>query len=910
MPYKPINAVTPQQMVFPKMDFATLSSRFEKLDAMRNQVDEISNTIQQAISSYNLNPEDDAWKAQKAEDYRQVIQNAVNSGDVYYALKKATALAGDVMSDEELRGRARNNGIYQQKKNAILTNKNFSDITKRRWLEQNPYSSANLYDDNGKFVGGSEWQENWTPVEPLDKTKFYEDLKRIVAPEVRQSDSILYVDANGNYTSDPRNGVYGMGIKTTTGVTRIPASKYKAAFDALWKQYPNAQQALEQEYNDIVWEANNLEKKQATLDLSSPEYIANNERLNSLRESVTNREGAYITPEQYLKNSVYPVIDTMEVSDIRTSTTVGSGIENYNKARLQYAATQEARRNFANMQGVTEGMYVEEELKTTFAAANSTFESNLDQLASIVPFTKNKNSTFYKLIKQGKRDEAIKTLRSCLNSNVYNLNPYQLKQAKSCLNALTDNNKILEGLTTGMEKQDKAAIDFDIAFNSATPLPNAESNDYTKGILNAEKIIYGNSNYVDLRVQTDSDGHGRYEKILDYLQMTPAQLKADGHTIINDSDGSRYLRINRNGKYSRRILQAIGNTDDDFWHMPGNVSRFFQIKNGKRVEEPVSAITRVGNDAVYDRVPSNIINNIFNNIVERAESNSNTAATKAKVSFSRSPVMLLGNKGALDNTLFEQKLNGLISKEDYDERSKKNLEFKHHQVFDTPLDNFDVYFAAGEDTQLRKLNAADKKNLHDRLLECRDNKVSGDWQYGCRDGQYGVYITYGGKLDKDGKPISTDVENAFSKKTVWIPGLLSDEAEKAVANNTQTRTVRLMASLQHNGGQYTTDNGDIISNIFNVGTGRGATINGKEKAGAYEEAQRLILEDLDLKELEIYFYNAAINPNRTMQDVQQFNAYLEGCIKEIYPSLNPNSPGFALKKQEYVNTLQSRFIGK
>ncbi len=163
---------------------------------------------------------------------------------------------------------------------------------------------------------------------------------------------IQYVDANGNLTSDPKQGVYGMAYKKSGGYERLSQDKLWKAIDAAINAIPGARASLQQDYDVARWKYNKM----------TPE-----ERKARIDSDITDN-GLLLTPEQYFKKRFAPGVSSASYYNAWNDVEVGDGYKSY----LSAAAASEA--NGANGAGlsttdadVEQSVTIEEDMQSQLA---------------------------------------------------------------------------------------------------------------------------------------------------------------------------------------------------------------------------------------------------------------------------------------------------------------------------------------------------------------------------------------------------------------------------------------------------------------------------------------------------------------------------------------------------------------
>lgn len=314
-------------------------SAFQNYVTTRNQMwDEAikqKSAIDVALGQIKLNSAEDKWKYDYGKKIQQRIDAAAQFGDYSRALDTAVLEAGKAVSSPEITGRIRANEAYEKKKQEVESRNDISDLTRQRWLDQNKYHYEDTYDEDGNIVGGSEWKAGWTPVSRVEITKLAQAAAQIAAP---YKGSTSNSRSSQNSISD-QNGVYGekgslsgssmlskgsaSSKSSSYSYQRLPEEKIREVFDVLWKADNQAMVSLEQDYQDLKWKVEKLNKERdETTDENKRKDL--DDELVKYNSSYLGNNNQPMSEQEYMLSKINPLLHNMAYNYVQTSSSVSS----------------------------------------------------------------------------------------------------------------------------------------------------------------------------------------------------------------------------------------------------------------------------------------------------------------------------------------------------------------------------------------------------------------------------------------------------------------------------------------------------------------------------------------------------------------------------------------------------------
>ena len=251
----------------------------------------------------------------------------------------------------------------------------------------------------------------------------------------------------------------------------------------------------------------------------------------------------------------------------------------------------------------------------------------------------------------------------------------------------------------------------------------------------------------------------------------------------------------------------------------------------------------------------------------------------------------------LANALIKENSNAIIN-------GLMNADFTQYEMYVTDEENYDDH------TTVRHVvdNSNEKANIQDLVRAAiASGKFDPETQVslGMQGNQTGYVITIPTKMDKNTETGNQIEDIKQNSRQIFIPDFMNGEAEKVFSQNSQTRAMKELASMEMY--NYTVDiPQDGILNVYNDPTTGNAVYqmeyaSGKIQPLTKEDALRkvnkmLIVEDgIDLANKQFYDEDGNLRKGlrnkdgslnaQFQQDLnRQIDAYVTSAMKELYPN--------------------------
>lgn len=755
------NIFMPQQA-----DMSLLARSLDKIEQRELATSQQRGVIAKALADVELNEAEDEWKTNYANDIQNQINSLISFGDYSNALNRATTLAGKALADPALRGRIRAQQDYKKKRDEILARPDLNQVTKDRWLEQNPYHYEDKFDANGNIVGGTKWEAEWNPVSRYDMTELYSRAKQLAAVEAGGGESATFIDENGKEVTDPSKGFYGMAVKRGIKWERLPVEKLQKVFNSLFAQASGAKDALMQDMDDKIWQYGKLD------DEGKKAFIGSD---------IMDEKGVLRTPEEYLAHKVNPILSSMAYSHSWSSIDYGQAYSNYQK----YLKDQQAKTDLLNLErleNTTMTMPIEVDLSER---AGQSYSSVMNALSDINQLWRNTpqvlNSKQYKDMLAKRNYNGI---ADYLTRNITTKDPQKAADARAAIRLLKSEGAVFKSYIDGMEDPDREAIEFSAAMESGAPLPNAAGNRYTRAYNDKFNKAFTASvpgtgkRQTAAKVGLEFKDQAQQARIIDYLSqhgISRQDFKKYGIEIATNSRGKSELRITKNSPKHRDIADAFVDSGGFYT----NLSLERNSINGRTYnlyDNNNNVIQYIGTSGNFAANYFQIGNNA--NIARDAKSRSERAFKNNPNLKSVMPLQVLPDDDFNTMKVNELWLNGTIDRADRNELVKK-FNDNNLKALGSALEhpnNYSVYGRVEENGNAVKLDQKKVTEVSKEILAAlADNRVEISPASPNTGKGYGTIVRIKPKVNSKGDTI---VEGS----QYYFDGLYDGPAGKAYAS--------------------------------------------------------------------------------------------------------------------------------
>lgn len=313
----------------PSVDLTTLSNTFNTLEQGHKEAVKAASDLEITVANLPMNEDEDGFKQQLVNEIKNTIDENTIYGNSYGALDDLIMKIGNIKSDGRVIGRLRNQAAkkeYDAKVDAMP----ITEGMKQMYKEQNPYhyEDGEIDERTGRYLPGELWKPTTNPVATVADTEIQKYALQIAAKDAGSGETISFLDANGNPTSDPSKSEDGtMYKKVGSKWERLSADKIAQAYKVAINSIPGAKDSLNQDYRYEQWKYDKEVKKAEQNGGDTTPFI----------EGFTDKNGNIYTEDQWLNNKINSFSNVAAYNHTYSSVDWGTALSN-RKARQEQAA--------------------------------------------------------------------------------------------------------------------------------------------------------------------------------------------------------------------------------------------------------------------------------------------------------------------------------------------------------------------------------------------------------------------------------------------------------------------------------------------------------------------------------------------------------------------------------------------
>ena len=231
-----------------------LASTYNTLEKGHQQAVATTAAYATKLAELDLNEAEDAWRQQKIAKVRQALNDNVVYGNATAALDDIVATFGNITSNAGMIGRLNAQKDYKEYLSNLNKRTDISEADKEYFREVNKYYYQDKTDNNGNIIGGTKWIPIDREVAAPNMPKMMEAALKIAAKDAGGGNTIYYMAANGQLTTNPNASIDGLPYINRAGkYERLTQDKIKAAMDTVIANTPGALEGLRQDYKIANW---------------------------------------------------------------------------------------------------------------------------------------------------------------------------------------------------------------------------------------------------------------------------------------------------------------------------------------------------------------------------------------------------------------------------------------------------------------------------------------------------------------------------------------------------------------------------------------------------------------------------------------------------------------------------------
>ena len=315
----------------PGVDLNILGKTFDTLEQGHKEAVKAASDLETTIANIPLNEAEDGFKQQLLNEIRNTVDENTVYGNSYAALDNLIAKTGDIASDGRIIGRLRNQAAKKEY-DAKVDSMPITEGMKEMYKEENPYyyEEGEIDKRSGRYLPGKLWKPTTTPVRTVSHTDIQSYALQIAAKDAGSSESVSFLDANGNPTSDPKKSEDGTIYKKVgSRWERLSASKLAKAYRFAINSIPGAKESIHQDYKYERW----------MYDKEVDKARKSGGDITPFVEGFTDKDGNIYTEDQWLNNKINGFTSLAAYSHNYSSVDYGPALAN-RKARQAQARAQ------------------------------------------------------------------------------------------------------------------------------------------------------------------------------------------------------------------------------------------------------------------------------------------------------------------------------------------------------------------------------------------------------------------------------------------------------------------------------------------------------------------------------------------------------------------------------------------
>lgn len=290
-----------------RVNLETLGKSFDTLEQGHKEAVKTASDLKTAIYNLQMDNSENGFKDQLISEIQKTIDDNTVYGNSYAALDDIIAKSGDIATDGRVSGRLKSYAAKKEFDNR-LDKMNITEDMKTMYKELNPYeyTDGEFNETTNKYEEGKIWEAKDTPVNTVPISTIQQLALQIASKKEGSGNTVYFMDANGNYTTDAKKSVDGQIYKTVdTRYTILSREKIAEAYKLAIDSIPGAEESLKQDYKLDNWKHNKL----VTEDNPAP------------IDDATDENGYVLSYDKWLNNKINKFSKEAEINNVDTKTT-------------------------------------------------------------------------------------------------------------------------------------------------------------------------------------------------------------------------------------------------------------------------------------------------------------------------------------------------------------------------------------------------------------------------------------------------------------------------------------------------------------------------------------------------------------------------------------------------------------
>ena len=291
-----------------RVNLETLGKSFDTLEQGHKEAVKTASDLKTAIYNLQMDNSENGFKDQLISEIQKTIDDNTVYGNQYAALDDIIAKSGDIATDGRVSGRLKSYAAKKEFDNR-LDKMNITEDMKTMYKELNPYeyTDGEFNETTNKYEEGKIWEAKDTPVNTVPISTIQQLALQIASKKEGGGNTVYFMDANGNYTTDAKKSVDGQIYKTVdTKYTILSREKIAEAYKLAIDSIPGAEESLKQDYKLDTWKYN----KAVTEEDPAP-----------VIKGITDKNGYKLSYDNWLNAKITDFAKIAEVHNVDSKTT-------------------------------------------------------------------------------------------------------------------------------------------------------------------------------------------------------------------------------------------------------------------------------------------------------------------------------------------------------------------------------------------------------------------------------------------------------------------------------------------------------------------------------------------------------------------------------------------------------------
>ena len=290
-----------------RVNLETLGKSFDTLEQGHKEAVKTASDLKTAIYNLQMDNSENGFKDQLISEIQKTIDDNTVYGNSYAALDDIIAKSGDIATDGRVSGRLKSYAAKKEFDNR-LDKMNITEDMKTMYKELNPYeyTDGEFNETTNKYEEGKIWEAKDTPVDTVPISTIQQLALQIASKKEGGGNTVYFMDANGNYTTDAKKSVDGQIYKTVdTKYTILSREKIAEAYKLAIDSIPGAEESLKQDYKLDNWKHNKLVTEDNPVPI----------------DDATDENGYILSYDKWLNKKIDKFSEVSEVHNVHTNTT-------------------------------------------------------------------------------------------------------------------------------------------------------------------------------------------------------------------------------------------------------------------------------------------------------------------------------------------------------------------------------------------------------------------------------------------------------------------------------------------------------------------------------------------------------------------------------------------------------------